>query len=216
MISVEDLKIEFNGKVVLDIDKLDFCLGKRYALIGLNGSGKSTLLKTLAKVIKPAQGNIELDGNKIGYMPQDSMGFSMSVWSNIKLCLKNEDEEKANELLDFFNMASLKKKNASRLSGGETQKLALIRILLRDFDVLLLDEPTSSMDSSSVKKAEEAINNYLSDGGKTFVFSTHSVNQAKRLADEYIFLDGGKVCDFGNIEKLENSQNEKLKSYLNN
>ena len=99
--------------------------------------------------------------------------------------------------MEKLDLSSLKDKNASRLSGGETQKIALARILMEKHDVLILDEPTSSMDINSAIKAEKEIVDYCENNKSTLILATHSMQQAKRIADVVIFLMGGKIIEKG-------------------
>lgn len=210
---------KYGDRVVLDVDKLRFEKGRVYALIGTNGSGKSTLLQTLAKVID-FKGDVKgLTENDVAYMPQKSFAFSTSVLANVTApCPIHRiftERAKAKRLLKSLALDHLSKKNASRLSGGETQRVALARMLVAPHDFLLLDEPSASMDVESTLISEEVIKDYLEMTGCTLIFATHSITQAKRLADEVIVLDSGKVVERGFTDQvLENPENDKTKSFL--
>ena len=164
MIKYNNIKKSFNGKITLNIKELVFDSGKIYGLKGLNGSGKSTLCKILAKVEKPDK-KILYPSISIGYMPQNPYIFDMSVINNIKISL-NGDEDRSrsiddiNKYLKLFNLSEYKNRNAKKLSGGEKQKLSLIRLLIKKYDLLILDEPTSSMDIKSMEIAENEIKKY--------------------------------------------------------
>ncbi len=220
MIDVTATK-KYGERVVLDVENLRFEKGGVYALIGTNGSGKSTLLQCLAKII-PFKGELSgMTDLDVAYMPQKSFAFSTSVLSNVTApCpffkIFNE-RAKAKRLLKKLGIQHLAKKNASRLSGGETQRVALARMLVVHHDVLLLDEPSASMDIESTLLAEEVIKDYVEETGCTLIFATHSLNQAKRLADEVVFLDGGKVVEIGYTDELlENPQDQRTKTFLDN
>lgn len=212
---------KYGDRVVLSVEKLSFERGRVYALVGVNGSGKSTLLQALAKVID-FKGEVKgLTGKDLCYMPQKSYAFSMSVLSNVTAPCKVKnllsERAKAKRLLKDMGLDHLAMKNASRLSGGETQRVALARVMVVPHDVLLLDEPSASMDMESTLISEEVIKDYLERTGCTLIFATHSMAQARRLADEIVVLDGGKVIERGYVDEvLDNPQNDRTKAFLDN
>ncbi len=192
MIELLNIKKTYNDVVALFIPKFDFEEGKNYALIGANGSGKSTLIRLLAKTLSPDEGKIIMPPKMTKtYMPQKCFGFNLRVINNLTI-VKN-DKALANNLLDILKMTTFAKKNASRLSGGETQKIALARTFMVDSNLLLLDEPTSAMDIESSILAENLIKE--KSAGKTLIFSTHSIPQAEKLADYIIFLNNGEIVE---------------------
>lgn len=192
MIQIQNLKKIYNGIVALDIPELEFEEGKSYALIGANGSGKSTLIRLLAKTLASDEGKIIFTAKTTAaYMPQKSFGFNLRVISNLTV-VKN-DKKLAMELLDALKMSAFARKNASKLSGGETQRIALARTFMADSSLILLDEPTSAMDIGSSILAEKLIKE--KSVGKTLIFSTHSIPQAEKLADYIIYLDNGLITE---------------------
>ena len=206
MISVTVYK-EYNSLPVLDVKDLSFEEGKIYALIGGNGSGKSTFLKSMANVIK-FQGKTE-----------KNFAFDMSVKGNMMLnCGKRKKKDalrEATELLEKFDLARYSKKNAARLSGGETQKLALCRLLFGNYKILLLDEPTASLDINSTLKAEENVKKYFSSRPATIFIATHSLRQAKALADYVIYLENGHIEEITETEEFfRNPYSEKARLFL--
>lgn len=200
-------KKAYGEKVVLDISQVCFEKGKKYALIGANGSGKSTFLKCLASVI-PFDGKINEPVKDLVYMPQQSYAFSISVKNNILLAFPFKDRKnhtrQAEEIIQKLGLCELKNKNASRLSGGETQKTALARIMVKKHQVLLLDEPTSAMDIEAALNAENALISYANENNTTLIFATHSLRQAS-LADEIIFLKDGKIIETGASKDILNN-----------
>lgn len=194
MIKITGLHKRYGDRTVLHIPAYTFEAGKRYAVIGANGSGKSTLLKILGGTLKPTDGAaVFKDGAKVAYMPQKSYGFDLSVEKNLSIVCK--DKASVQAALAAFGLSKLRKKNASKLSGGETQRLCLARTMLTLHDVLLLDEPTAAMDILSAKRAEEVIQNTVAGKGATLVFATHSAQQAKKLADFVVFMHEGAILE---------------------
>ncbi len=202
---------KYKDRVVLDIDNISFDDGKVYAIIGPNGSGKSTLGKIISKVIKNDK-HIELDNNVI-YMPQKSFAFNMSVYKNASLNIS--DKEKVEEYMTIFGLNKIAKQNAKGLSGGELSKVSLIRTLLSNSKTIILDEPTASMDIDAMIKAEELIKKTNIENKTTIILITHSISQAKRLADHIIFLDKGKVIDDSLTPKtIDKTTNPIIKNFI--
>ena len=218
MIDLRDVVQQFGGRIVLEIPELQFVPGKRYGLIGENGSGKTTLIRMLAGTSKPTSGRIEgLEGKKVGYLPQSPYAFSFSVLQNVALALNGHGDAKeiAQKALVAVGMESLMDARGDRLSGGEAQRMALARVLVRAYDVLLLDEPTSSTDVRSMDLIETTLKEYVQKTQCTLIFSTHSPAQALRLADEVLYLEKGRLVEQGLAETLFNApQDERTKAFL--
>jgi len=218
VIVLRDVVQQFGGRIVLEIPELQFVPGKRYGLIGENGSGKTTLIRMLAGTSKPTSGRIEgLEGKKVGYLPQSPYAFSFSVLQNVALALNGHGDAKeiAQKALVAVGMESLMDARGDRLSGGEAQRMALARVLVRAYDVLLLDEPTSSTDVRSMDLIETTLKEYVQKTQCTLIFSTHSPAQALRLADEVLYLEKGRVVEQGLAETLFHSpQDERTKAFL--
>lgn len=135
----------YDGRKVLDFPGMELESGKIYAVIGANGSGKSTLAKCLAGIIHADKKGTFFDKEySVGYMPQKSYPFAMSVEKNI--ALGGTDIVRRDQLMDKLQITHLAKKKANRLSGGETARMALARVFMKSFDVLILDEPTAAME----------------------------------------------------------------------
>ncbi len=199
------LKKTYQGQLVLDIPSIEIADGSITAICGQNGSGKSTLARILAGMVKPdAAGRPESSSSSgtrtVGYLPQQSFAFHLSVLGNLMLNkdqgkTKQENLAQAEHLLQEIGLESMAKKNAKKLSGGETQKMALARLLMKTYDMIILDEPTASMDTASIPTAEEMICDYQRRTGCTILLITHSPDQAQRLARDTIHLEGGKLCE---------------------
>ena len=196
------LKKTYQGQVVLDIPSIEIADGSIVAICGQNGSGKSTLAKILAGIEKPdteTKQELSASPDHVGYLPQQSYAFHMSVRSNILLNkdpkkTKQENVAQAEALLQKIGLENMAKKNAKKLSGGETQKMALARLLMKPYKLLILDEPTASMDTASLPTAEEIIRDYQSRTGCTILIITHSPEQAQRLSGQIIQLEDGKLA----------------------
>lgn len=191
----------FEGTTVLDFPGTELTPGKVYGIIGANGSGKSTFAKILSGIQSSDQKNTVLEsGISVGYMPQKNYAFRMSVTKNI--LLGNPDESRAKKLMDALQIAHLADKPANKLSGGETARMALARLMMKKFDLVLLDEPTAAMDMETTILAEKLIADYVKETGCALIMVTHSLSQASRLADEILFFHKGKLLEAGPKEQL--------------
>ncbi len=210
-------------RVVLDVN-IELNEHKIYALIGANGSGKSTLLKVLSSVIKPDNDStMNMSFKDIYYMPQNPYPFDLSVYNNIKLGIpqKYKITEKMyckyeiDNMMKAIDLYKLRKSNAKLLSGGEKQKMALIRSLVLDHDLLLLDEPTSAMDINASIKTEELIKTYKEKNNNTIIIATHSIRQAERLADTILYIEDGKIKEIADAHTfIDHPQTQELKEFL--
>jgi len=221
MIELIGIKKEYSGRCVIDVKTLSFDKGKRYALLGTNGSGKSTLLKILAGTLMPSEGSINSefsDKKAIGYMPQKPYGFSFSVLRNVMMAIDDcpERKEMAIAAIEAVGMSGLIKADASKLSGGETQRIAFARIISICRDLLILDEPTAAADLPGIDLLEAALLEYCLKNECTVVLATHSPAQAMRLADEVIFLHKGLIVEKGDVKQVLNEpKSEEVRAFLN-
>lgn len=190
----------FEKRTVLDFPGMELKAGKIYAVIGANGSGKSTFAKILAGVLPADSKGCRSDAASVGYMPQHSYGFRMSTEKNILLAKK--DKKLASELMEKLQLSHLAQKRADKLSGGETARMALARLMMKDYELVILDEPTAAMDVETTTLAEALIADYVRQSGCTLIMVTHSLQQARRIADEAIYMHKGCLCESGAAGEL--------------
>ncbi|MGI5891316.1 MAG: ABC transporter ATP-binding protein [Bacillota bacterium] len=221
MIKLTGLKKIYAPRTVLDIKEFSFEQGKKYALIGPNGCGKSTFLRILAGIIKPDLGKIEIDIDKeeIGYMPQKPYIFSFSAYKNVMISIKSGSQEEKDKLvkwaLEAVNMQDFAQSKGVGLSGGEAQRLAFARMIVCRRKLLLLDEPTSATDIAGHELLEKLLKQYAEDTGCTVIFATHSLVQAKLLADYIIMMNEGTIAEIGPpAQLLENPVHKATKAFL--
>lgn len=201
-IRIKNLKKSFDKKRILDIKDLKLEKGEITGIIGANGAGKTTLLNIIAGLDTDYTGDIKYDNldlnrdlqKEISLVFQTPYLFKRSVYENIEYPLKIRkiDKEKRRELtldiIERLEIKDLKDKFAHRLSGGESQKVALARSLIFKPRLLLLDEPTSNIDSDSIKIMEREILNFYRETHGTVIIVTHNNEQSKRLADNIVEL----------------------------
>ena len=185
----------YDGTGVLDFPGMEMKSGTVYAIIGANGSGKSTFAKILAGILPADRKGKLLDAASVGYMPQKNYAFRMTAKANI--LLNGKDEDRATNLMDALQIRHLENKRADKLSGGETARMALARLMMRRYDVVILDEPTAAMDMETTSLSEELILRYVKEIGCTLILVTHSLQQARRVADEVLYFHKGKLLETG-------------------
>ena len=203
----------YGGRTVLRLPDFELLPGKIYAVVGGKGSGKSTLAKILSGAERADGGGTPFAGERppVGYLPQKCYAFRLSVRKNLRLAGK--DTARADALLSALNLAPLADARAKKLSGGETQKLCLARVLMRDAALLILDEPTAALDVESTLAAEKLIGAYRADAGAAVLLITHSPAQAARMADFVLFFHKGELTEYGQ-DILQNPHSDELKRYL--
>ncbi|MBU0687098.1 MAG: ABC transporter ATP-binding protein [Candidatus Margulisbacteria bacterium] len=198
---LEKIKRSYDNNDILDNVNLTFEDGKIYCLVGEIGCGKTTLLNTLAFLDAPQGGNLFFNNlpsrrKNISYCMQQPFLFKTTVFNNIAYGLKarreNKVNEKVNNISRLFGIDPLLDQKVSRLSGGQTQKVALARTFILDTPVLLLDEPTANLDEASIQLLEGALSQSRKKGN-TIIFATHQLDIAYRLADEVITIHDRQV-----------------------
>ena len=203
----------YEGRRVLDFPGLELQRGLIYAVIGANGSGKSTFAKILAGVL-PADKKLRYsDASSVGYMPQKNYAYRMTTLSNI--LLNGSDRGRADALMEKLQLKDLENKRADRLSGGETARMALARLMMKSYELVILDEPTAAMDMETSSLSEEMIVDYVKDSGCTLLLVTHSLQQAKRIADRVLYFHKGQLMEQGEKEAvLYNPQRSETRQFL--
>lgn len=198
IIKVTDLCQNFYSKEgeLQVLKNINFSLqqGEILALLGPSGSGKSTILNILTKLLKPTSGDVIIDG-KIGYMFQrDHLLEWRSIMDNITIGLeiqKNKDSkamERVEELLKTYDLWDFRNMYPKELSGGMRQRVALIRTLSVNPDVLLLDEPFSALDYQTRLLVSDDVYKIIKNEGKSAILVTHDISEAIAMGDKVAIL----------------------------
>ena len=235
MLEVKKLKKKFGSNVVLNDISFNVSKGDIISIVGPSGSGKSTLLRCLNLIEKPSSGDIIFEGisligkktdlsllrQKMGMVFQQFNLFPhLTVIDNItlapvKLKLMNEvtARKKALELLNTINLKDKAEHYPNELSGGKKQRVAIIRTLIMEPDIILFDEPTSALDPEMIGEVLDLIKK-VADTGKTMVIVSHEMNFVKKVSNRVLFIDGGKVIFDGKTKDFFSSENIRIKEFL--
>jgi len=204
----------YDQRMVLNLERLSLEKNKVLGLLGPNGAGKTTLLEIMAFLIRPSAGDIWFkkemvnftNGNlmdlrrKVVLIQQQPLLFTTTVFKNveyplkIRKTLKAKRERIVKELLDLVGMGMFRHASAHKLSGGETHRVAIAQALACFPEVILMDEPTASVDVENQINIEHIIQEINQKKSISVIFTTHDMIQASRLADETVFLFEGKVA----------------------
>ena len=190
----------YEGRTVLDFPGMELRPGRIYAIIGANGSGKSTFAKILAGILPADKKGKFIDSGSIGYMPQKNYAYRMSTRKNI--LLNGADGSRAERLMDALQLRHLENKRADRLSGGETARMALARLMMKPYGLVILDEPTAAMDMETTLLSEKLILEYVRETNCALILVTHSLQQARRVAGEVLYFHKGTLLEAGSKEQV--------------
>ncbi|WP_170764387.1 ATP-binding cassette domain-containing protein [Ruegeria lacuscaerulensis] len=227
-LSVDGIQISRNGKLLLDVSHLCLDGPGPTLILGPNGSGKSMLLRCLHGLIVPDRGLVR-QGSAIlnaDHKARQAMVFQQpvllrrSVAANLDFVLKRQGVHRSarrtriEELLSEGGLEGKARQSARSLSGGEAQRLAILRALALNPETLFLDEPTSALDPSATQIIERMILR-ASTRGVRIVMVTHDIGQARRLAADIVMMQGGQVVEHGAaMQVLEAPENEASRRYL--
>jgi iron(III) transport system ATP-binding protein len=211
-LSIAGVAKAFGGPSVLSGVDLEVPAGSFTAILGSSGSGKTTLLRIIAGFERPDAGEVRLgtevvddavqrfvpcERRRIGYVPQEGALFPhLSVGRNVAFGLAREDRRgtRVDELLELVGLAGLARRYPHQLSGGQQQRVALARALAPGPEIVLLDEPFSSLDASLRASVRADVHDVLRLSGATSILVTHDQDEALSMADQVAILRGGVIA----------------------
>ena len=207
------------GKVTA-VDDLSFDIeeGTITGLLGPNGAGKTTTIQMILDLITPTSGTIKVFGldmkhhreeilNQVNFSsPYVSLPSNLKVWENLytfaRLYGVKNIKEKVNEMAEFFGIKYFLPKKTSALSTGQLTRLNLAKALLNDPKLLLLDEPTASLDPDIADRTRKLLLKIQKERGLTILYTTHNMEEVDELCDRVIFINKGKLRDDGTADEL--------------
>ena len=233
-LQLKNLTVQFKENTVLNDLNLSVRKGEFMSLLGPSGCGKSTMLKTIAGLAPLKSGKIYLDGREISSEPaykrgavivfQDMRLFPhMSVIENVAFSMKMQGKTKkerlseAERFLDSVKLSGCENRKISEISGGQQQRVALARALAALPQLLLLDEPFSSLDENLREEMRSLILSIHKDFGMTTIMVTHDRIEALRMSDKVAVMFAGKIHQVGKpADVIEKPSTPEVRSYLGN
>lgn len=234
MIQFEHVYKQYGKTTILDDIHLDIPDGQFVVLIGSSGCGKTTTLKTINRLISPDRGKILIDGEdirqkdpvelrrhigyviqQIGLFPHMTVAQNISVVPKLLKYSKEACEARVKELLAMIDMESYADKYPSEMSGGQQQRIGVLRALAAAPPIVLMDEPFGALDPVTRSSLQDDIKRIQKKLGTTIIFVTHDMDEALKLADTIIFMDKGKVIQMASPEEmLEAPANDLVRGFL--
>ncbi|WP_452666466.1 ABC transporter ATP-binding protein, partial [Staphylococcus aureus] len=223
MLSIKHLtKIYSGNKKAVDDISLDIQSGEFIAFIGTSGSGKTTALRMINRMIEATEGQIEIDGKdvrsmnpvelrrNIGYVIQQiGLMPHMTIKENIVLVpkllkwTKEEKDKRAKELIKLVDLPeSFLERYPAEISGGQQQRIGVVRALAAEQDIILMDEPFGALDPITRDTLQDLVKTLQRKLGKTFIFVTHDMDEAIKLADKICIMSEGKVVQFDTPDNI--------------
>lgn len=220
-LKVKNLGYQIDGTNLLSDINFEIANGERVAIFGPSGAGKSTLIRLLNRLDEPTAGTVYLEGQdyrqipprtlrrRLGMVMQQPNLFPGTVAENIRfgpMVQGNSlDDEKIKALLSGVDLEGYSDRDISKLSGGEAQRVNLARTLANQPEVLLLDEPTSSLDEAARREVEETIMSILQSRDVTCILVSHDQSQVERLTERVLLLENGRLKADGPIGEVLNA-----------
>ena len=223
MLSIKNLsKVYAGGKKAVDNMTIDIESGDFIAFIGTSGSGKTTALRMINRMIESTEGEITIDGKNIkelnpvelrrsiGYVIQQiGLMPHMTVKENIVLVPKllkwsqEKKDEKAKELIRLVDLPEeYLDRYPSELSGGQQQRIGVVRALAAEQDIILMDEPFGALDPITRDTLQDLVKKLQQQLGKTFIFVTHDMDEAIKLADKICIMTNGQVVQYDTPDNI--------------
>ena len=208
IVAVSNLVKQFGRFAALRGVTAEFAPGRLYALLGDNGAGKTTLLRTLAGLTRPTRGGISLLGTsdlravcrEVGYMAHPSMLYDeMSGMENLRYFARLygiEDDARCSQVMRAVKLDPSLERPVGQYSQGMRQRMSLARALLNDPKILLLDEPFSNVDLGSAREMVSLLVE-MRRAGKTLLVVTHQAALLEKVADEFVWMEAGKIVARG-------------------
>jgi tungstate transport system ATP-binding protein len=233
LLQLSNLLVRREGQAVLNIESLSVERGEVRAIVGPNGSGKSTLFLVLARLLKPDHGQILFNGRttesfhaleyrrQIALVLQEPLLMDMSVYENAALGLKFRRQpktlidERVNHWLERLGVAHLAGRSVRKLSGGEAQRVSLARAFVLQPDLLLLDEPFTSLDAPTRLRLLEDLKSVLTETKMTTIFITHDLQEALKLATHMTVILNGRIEQTGTPQDVfDRPINDRVAAFL--
>ena len=225
IIEIKELKKVFNKTIAVDNLNFEIQKGKIIGLLGPNGCGKSTTIGMMLGLIKPTSGSVIINNKNIEnnrtcllekmnfISPYVELPKKLTVEENLKVYARlygvKNLKEKIDNLIEKLNLIEFKSRKTGELSSGQKNRVSLAKALINDPEILLLDEPTASLDPDVGDYIRSFIEDYASNKGSTILLASHNMNEVERLCHEVMMMKNGKIIDRGTSSNLINKHGRK-------
>ena len=229
ILDVSGVGFGYRGQEVLSDVTFSVSEGETVSVLGPNGVGKTTLLKCIDSILRPDSGSVTVDGRDvcsmgrseiakvIGYVPQRAHVSGSTVFESVMIGRKphigidipERDLRLVGRVLEVMGLSGISGKPVNGISGGEYQLVQIARALVQQPRVILMDEPTSSLDLRNQYRVLDAVTHIVRENGMCAVMTNHDLNQALRFSDRFVLMRGGRVFASGGREVIT-SENIRL------
>jgi len=226
-IEIKNLNKRYNN--ILAVKNINFKINKGsiVGLLGPNGCGKTTTIGMMLGLIKPTSGNVFINGQnienennrttileKVNFIsPYVELPKKLTVEENLKVYGRlygvNNLQDKISDLMKLLNLFEFKKRKTGELSSGQKNRVSLAKALINEPEILLLDEPTASLDPDVGDYIRTYIENFASKKDTTILLASHNMNEVERLCNEVMMMKNGKIIDKGTCSSLINKHGRK-------
>jgi phospholipid/cholesterol/gamma-HCH transport system ATP-binding protein len=236
-VRLEAVSKAFGTRRVLDEVSFDVAAGSGFIILGRSGTGKSVTLRHIVRLMRPDRGRVFVEGDeisalegpelsrvrrRIGFLFQNAALFdSISVGENVAFPLRRhtrlgdrEVKQRATEKLAAVGLEAEYDKMPSALSGGMRKRAGLARALALDPPIVLVDEPSAGLDPITADEIDSLLLELKERGGTTLIVVTHNIPSAKRLGDELVMLDEGRIIARGTVADLERSSEPMVQAFM--
>ena len=225
IIEIKELKKIYNKTIAVDNLNFEIQKGKIIGLLGPNGCGKSTTIGMMLGLIKPTSGSViinnkNIENNRTSLLekmnfisPYVELPKKLTVEENLKVYARlygvKNLKEKIDNLIEKLNLIEFKSRKTGELSSGQKNRVSLAKALINDPEILLLDEPTASLDPDVGDYIRSFIEDFASNKGSTILLASHNMNEVERLCHEVMMMKNGKIIDRGTSSDLINKHGRK-------
>jgi len=225
VVQVEHLRKEFNGTVAVEDVSFTVRRGEIVGLLGANGAGKTTTIQVLLGLTTLTRGTVRVFGqdferHRVEILQRcnfssayTALPANLKVWENLlvfaKLYQVRDHRTRTDELLRLFEIAHLRKKITGHLSSGESTRVNLCKALLNEPELLLLDEPTASLDPNIADKVRKILRRIQRERGITMIYTSHNMRDVEEVCDRVLFLHQGRIIAEGTPQEVIAKFNQK-------
>ena len=231
VIVLTELTKQYGTSIAVDHIDMSVQRGEIFGLLGPNGAGKSTTILMMLGLTEPTSGHVEICGidstthpievkRKIGYLPED-VGFydDMTGLENLLFTARlngipaSDAAVRAEKLLDRVGLGTQRKKKTGKYSRGMRQRLGLADVLIKNPEIIILDEPTSGIDPAGVQEFIDMIHTLSREENLTILFSSHNLDQVQKVCDRVALFDRGKLLSLIDIGELRRCDRDLADTY---